>query len=326
MTGSAADTEQTRWQAEVLRRASAILGGKLVGVWEVRPDQSLAPVASNLAIAMAEGAAAKVREALRRIHMPSPAGSRWVGGQLVASAGWCVAPVRTMAPDPPARRERRSRGRLALELAGLCLGLSDRLAAAGEVTKLREAPYQRASDPAYRARMLQELEATERALDDTAFILARSRNRAGDGLAPTGDFDLIPVVRSAVEAARAGAADRSAAIEVEILGAVAPVTGDAGQLREVLALLVHSAVVALAGRPGTVGLTLADVGPVVRITIRVPAVIAESAVAAARHVVQTRFGGDLSVAVQPAEPATTVMLRLAARQESFPDARRSRPA
>lgn len=325
MAASATDSERTRWQTEVLRRASAILGGKLVGVWEVRPDQSLAPVASNMAAAMAEGAAPKVRDALRRIHMPSPPGSRWVGGQLVTSSGWCVAPVRTMAPDPPERRERRSRGRLALELAGLCLGLSDRLAAGSEVTEPPDPPLQQAPDPAFRAQMLKELAASERALEDATLMLGRSRDSASSVLAPSGAFEILSVVRSVVDAVRAAAAKRGAAIEVETLGPVASVTGSAVQMREVLALLIQSAVLALAGRPGTVGLTLADVGPVVRITIQVPAVIAESALAAARHVVETRFGGDLSVAFQPAEPATTVMLRLAARQEGLPDARRSRP-
>jgi signal transduction histidine kinase len=322
MTVSAVDTEYARWQEEVLRRASAILGGKPVGVWEVRPDQSLVPVASNVALALAEGAAPKVRDALRRIHMPSPPGSRWVGGQLVTSAGWCVAPVRTVAPEPPAHRERRSRGRLALELAGLCLGLSDRLTAA--VAELRDPRYQQAPDSAIRVGMLKGLEDTERALDDTAFILARSRDHARGGPAGSGDFDVIPVIRTVVEAARAAAAQRGATIEVETLGPVAPVIGDASQLRSILVLLIQSAVLALAGRRDTVALTVADVGPVVRITIRVPAVIAESAIAAARHVVETGFGGDLSVASHPAEPGTTVMLRLAARQESFPHLLRPR--
>lgn len=291
MNGSVADAERSRWQTEVLRRASAILGGKLVGVWEVRPDQSLAAVASTLALAMAESAAPKVREALGRIHMPSPPGSRWVGGQSVMSAGWCVAPVRISAPEPPARRERRSRGRLALELAGLCLGLSDKLVAVDEVAEVR-----------------------------------RWRAPARGLVVPSGDFELMPVVRSVVDAVRAAAAQRGVRIEVETLGAVAPVTGDARQLRRVVALLVHHAVRALAGRPATVALTLADVGPVVRLTIQVPAVIAESALLAARHAVETGFGGDLSVAVQADEPTTVVMLRLAARQRHVPDVPRVRRA
>ncbi len=302
MTGLAADAEHARWQTEVLRRASAILGGKLVGVWEVRPDQSLAPVASNMPLAMAQGAGPKVREALRRIHMPYPPGSRWVGGQSVMSAGWCVAPVRTRAPDPPAHRERRSRGRLALELAGLCLGLSEMLAADGHT---------------------KELETAELALDDTTFILGRSPGRTSGVVGPSGGFELVPVVRSAVDAARGEAAERGASIDVEALGPVAPVSGDAGQLRRVLALLLHNAVLALSGRPGTVALTLADVGPVVRITIHVPALITESAIAAARHVVETGFGGDLSASFQTTEPATVVMLRLAAT--SLPPWPRSRP-
>ena len=331
----------------------------MVGLYEVRPDQSLVPVASNIALAMAESAAPKVHEALRRIHMPSPPGSRWVGGQSVMSAGWCVAPVRASAPDPPARlRERRSRGRLALELAGLCLGLSDKLATAGGDPTASQDAYRKYAEqlgaldpvvaaqleapraavsrlgstirefaslhPAFRALVLKDLEATERALEETTSVLGRSQDRARGVLAPSGDFDLMPIVQSVVDAERGGAATRGATIEVEALGAVAPVTGDAQELRQVLTLLVHSAVLSLAGRAGTVGLTVAAVGPVVRVTIRVPALIAESAIAAARHIVETKLGGDLSVASQPAAPATAVMLRLAARQERFPDIGRRR--
>src|SRR5256886_11041446 len=53
-------------------------------------------------------------------------GSRFVGPR--ASEGyWVVAPVRTRPPSPPPEGlERRSRERLTLELAGLCLGLLDR--------------------------------------------------------------------------------------------------------------------------------------------------------------------------------------------------------
>jgi len=36
---------------------------------------------------------------------------------------WVIAPIRRDIPAPPAGLERRKRERMALELAGLCLGL-----------------------------------------------------------------------------------------------------------------------------------------------------------------------------------------------------------
>src|SRR5216117_3640918 len=53
-------------------------------------------------------------------------GSRWVGCRLDDAGPWCVAPVRRQpAAPPPDGIERRSRERITLELAGLCLGLVD---------------------------------------------------------------------------------------------------------------------------------------------------------------------------------------------------------
>src|SRR5437016_1354875 len=53
-------------------------------------------------------------------------GSRWVGCRLDDAGPWCVAPVRQQPPAPPPDGiERRSRERMTLELAGLCVGLLD---------------------------------------------------------------------------------------------------------------------------------------------------------------------------------------------------------
>ncbi len=131
MTESRNGEEQARWAVEVLRRASAVLHGRMVGVWEVSPESSLIPVVSNVSEALAWDATPEVREALRHLAMPAGPGSRWVAGRVTGKEHWCVAPVRDQVPAPPPHaQERRSRERLALELAGLCLGLSSHGAAA----------------------------------------------------------------------------------------------------------------------------------------------------------------------------------------------------
>jgi len=352
--GLTSDVDQPRWRTEVLRRASAVLRGRAVGVWQVSAGKLLLPVASNISTTLASAAAPEISSALKQLHMPAEPGSSWVAGHLAEVGQWCVAPVRATIPDPPPHaHERRSHERLALELAGLCLGLSDELAVGARATSVEANLYRifteqlgtfakdvathlgapRAAlarvdvtlrkseqvDTAFRNRVLEEVETADRALAETTSIVRRLQDRARAVLAQSGDFDLVPVVWSVVDTERARAAARGVTIEVETLGYVIPVSGDAEELRQALGLLIRDAVHSLAGRAGTVGLTLANVGPVVRLTFRVPGAIAESAFAEVRHIVETRFGGDLTVASDPAVPATVMMLRLAVRQEGFPD-------
>ena len=128
MTEPGTNEYQSRWTAEVLRRAGAALNGRMVGVWVVEDSGAIKPVASNGTEAQAWEVTPEVKDALLHATMFAPRGSRWVAGRL-SDAQWCVAPVRDSVPDPPPiAQERRSRERLALELAGLCLGLRSRVA------------------------------------------------------------------------------------------------------------------------------------------------------------------------------------------------------
>lgn len=111
------------WQ-EVLRRAAITLGGRAVGVWEADPrgrlrllaasSEEVAPLADQLAAALRE---------LGELPGTRPPPRRWVASRLEEQR-WCIAPVRRELPQPPPPGvERRGRERMALELAGVCIGL-----------------------------------------------------------------------------------------------------------------------------------------------------------------------------------------------------------
>jgi len=120
------------WQ-EVLRRAAVTLGGRAVGVWEAdargrlhllaSSSEDLAPLAGELEAAL---------RTLGELPGPRPPPCRWVASRLEEQR-WCIARVRRELPRPPLGVERRGRERVALELAGVCIGLlgdPDRQAAA----------------------------------------------------------------------------------------------------------------------------------------------------------------------------------------------------
>ncbi|MGH7754511.1 MAG: hypothetical protein ACREN5_17030, partial [Gemmatimonadales bacterium] len=107
---------------EVLRQASVALHDRVVVVWEVTPQANVTPVAASLPDPPPQATALDFDGTLGRWGIPLVAGSRWIGCHL--DQRWCVAPVRVEPPaPPPGGVERRSRERLTLELAGLCVGL-----------------------------------------------------------------------------------------------------------------------------------------------------------------------------------------------------------
>src|SRR6267143_1511353 len=99
-------------EGEVLRQASAVVGRPVV-LWEVIGPHQAVPRASSGPDVGARPPGFDLDVILHRWSVAVPVGSRWV-----------TAPVRSRPPaPPPGGRERRSRERLALELAGLALGL-----------------------------------------------------------------------------------------------------------------------------------------------------------------------------------------------------------
>jgi len=116
---------EQRWQ-EVLRRADIALQRSGVGVWEADPRGRLRLLAASEAEGIAPVVADDLEPTLRELRvLPRSAPSRWVASRLEGRR-WCIAPVRRDTPrPPPAGLERRGRERLMLELAGVCIGLTD---------------------------------------------------------------------------------------------------------------------------------------------------------------------------------------------------------
>jgi hypothetical protein len=113
---------------EILRQASIALGGQRVWLWEFTAPERLEPRASSDPDAGARTPDVDVYSTIERWNIPVVLGSRWVGSRAWADGPWLIAPVRSRAPaPPPGGHERRSRERITLELAGLCLGLGDRV-------------------------------------------------------------------------------------------------------------------------------------------------------------------------------------------------------
>src|SRR2546428_389118 len=107
---------------EVLRQASAVIG-QPVTLWEVTGEHEAVPRATS---DQSRTPRLDLEATLRRWNIPIPIGSRWVAARGATSDAGVIARggSRPRAP-PPQGRERRSRERLALELAGLALGLID---------------------------------------------------------------------------------------------------------------------------------------------------------------------------------------------------------
>jgi signal transduction histidine kinase len=98
-----------------------------VWLWEVNHADRLVPRAASNPGAASRSPDVDVYSTIERWRIPILPGSRWVGSRVWAQGPWVIAPVRSRAPAPPPDgAERRSRERITLELAGLCLGLGDR--------------------------------------------------------------------------------------------------------------------------------------------------------------------------------------------------------
>jgi signal transduction histidine kinase len=230
-------------------------------------------------------------------------GSRWVGCRLNGDGRWCVAPVRKQpAGPPPGGVERRSRERITLELAGLCLGLVDQPPAATQprlpeldamaewirqpsviahevanpltaalvgldlaVDLVRTTP---ALNPAFRAELLEELAGVGEGMEQAIAFLRAIQDRARGRLARSERFDAAPVVRSCVALERPLARKMGVALQGIVAAGSVFLQGDPNGLYQILTNLIRNAVVASQKRKAPVVVTLEQSGETLRLTVQ----------------------------------------------------------
>ncbi len=290
-------------RGEVLRQASVALRGRTVTLWEVSDRAEVSPVLTSAPRATARDTVLDLDRTLHHWGAPIIEGSRWVGCRLDDAGQWCVAPVRRHpAAPPPGGVERRSRERITLELAGLCLGLVDqgtgtsrpRLAEPDALAELVRQPSviahevanpltaalasldltlelvrsAEALEPAFRGELLEELAGVGEGMDQAIAFLRSIQDRARGGLARSERFDAAQVVRSCVALERPLARRRGIALQGIVAVSGVYLQGDPNALYQVLTNLIRNAVSASLERNTPVVVTLGQVGDALRLTVQ----------------------------------------------------------
>src|SRR5713226_4185255 len=254
---------------EVLRQASAVIG-QPVTLWEVTGEHEAT---------------------LRRWNIPIPIGSRWVAAPGATSDAWVIAPVRSRPPAPPPQgRERRSKERLALELAGLALGLIDAPASHETAALPSGMIAHEASNPLTAARaglelamesvgrwvdlaadrrlaLLDDLGEVLEDLDRTSEFLRMVRDRARAG-GRAERFDAVRVVRSCLTLERRLLRDRGIDLDFATALEATYLKGDPNALFDLLVNLVRNAADATAQTPTRVRVQLDQRGRDLELVVR----------------------------------------------------------
>lgn len=289
---------------EILRQASAALDGRPVTLWEVADGPSLIPQASSDLSPRHHFTSINLDSTLKRWGVPIRNGSRYVGCRLDYDGPWVIAPVRLRpAAGPPSGVERRSPERLTLELAGLCLGLSDRrehtgardlpppaidplkdlltlpsviaheaknpLTAARAGLHLTMASLGRMEDLPVRRRLelLDELGEVLEALGRVVDFLQAVQDRVRGSTGGRRRFDAVSVIRSAVSLESRVLRERGIDVELAPSPEAVHLDGDPNLLYEVLINLVRNAVEATAERPAPITVGLERAGDILRISV-----------------------------------------------------------
>lgn len=286
---------------EILRQASVALGGRPVQVWEAAGTDRMVLQAASVAAVARAGADGELSAALQRWQIPIRHGTRWVSCHVDDKALWVIAPLRSRpASPPPEGKERRSRERMVLELAGLCLGLADARTATPrapggdplrELAGLPAMIAHEASNPLTAARAglqlamsavggWQDLAADRRLelLDDLGQVvddidravsfLRAVQDRARGALARSERFDAVRVVRSCVTLESRVLRDRGVRLDLDASVTSVYLKGDPNALFDLLVNLIRNAADAYPTRAGAVIVSLHLDQNVLRLGVR----------------------------------------------------------
>ena len=319
---------------EVLRQASAVLGRPVI-LWEITGAHEAVARATSESELQSSAPTLELGVALRRWNVPIPVGSRWVGSPGDSPDAWVVAPVRARAPaPPPGGRERRSRERLALELAGLALGAIGLLLQEGSPVPPGLLAHQ-ASNPLTAARaglqlamesigrwidlaadrrlsLLDDLGQVLEDIDRTTEMLRSVRERGTTrGATPAGRperFDAVRVVRSCLTLERRLLRDRGIDLDFATALDASYVRGDPNALFDVLVNVVRSVAEATGDKPAPVTVQLEQKGNGLVLVVRGPGKGAN--LAKARTVTEETLGGTLTLESTPAGTTCAIVLPL----------------
>lgn len=287
---------------EILRQASVALQGRVVTLWEVSRRDEVLPVLASIPDPSYDATILDLDNTLHRWGTSFAQGRRWVGCWLNDAGRWCVAPVRRQTPAPPPDGvERRSRERITLELAGLCLGLIDELPGTSRrrpepeaLVELSRQPSviahevanpltaalasldftfarvrdEASLDPRFRAGMLEDLASVSQGIDKAIEFLRSIQDRARGALARSERFDAAQVVRSCLVLERPLAMKRGVALQGLIAVTAVYFQGDPNALYQVLTNLIRNAVAASQERKLPVVVGLDQSGEALRLTVQ----------------------------------------------------------
>lgn len=309
-------------EGEVLRQASAVVGRPVV-LWEVIGPHHAVPRASSGSDVGARPPAFDLDTILKRWSLPVTVGSRWVTAPGDTADAWVVAPVRSRPPaPPPSGRERRSRERLALELAGLALGLiaGPAAAPAQDAAPTSGMLAHQASNPLTAARaglqlamesigrwvdlaadrrllLLDDLGEVLEDIDRTTELLRAVRERGTTrGAGPAGRperFDAVRVIRSCLTLERRLLRDRGIELEFSTALEATYLKGDPNALFDLLVTLVRNAAEGGGETPSPVSVKLAQKGKDLELTVQGRGNPAN--VSKVRGVAESVFGGQVTV-------------------------------